>query len=97
MHSNQFLTYRGPFSAEALSRLSLREHPFLPSADPRFLYLSKQHLAVLDRVQDVINWREGLAVVEGVIGVGKGLKGAFDALKSNTTPTPQKTEEDYDY
>ncbi len=41
------------------------------SADPRFLYLSKQHLAVLDRVQDVINWREGLAVVEGPVGVGK--------------------------
>jgi general secretion pathway protein A len=71
MQSNHIRTYRGPFSAEALSRLGFREHPFLPSADPRFLYLSKQHLAVLDRVQDVINWREGLSVVEGLIGVGK--------------------------
>jgi len=71
MYTNQMRTHRGVFSTETLSRLGFREHPFLPSADPRFLYLSKQHLAVLERVQDVINWREGLSVVEGVIGVGK--------------------------
>ena len=71
MYTNRTRTHRGIFTTETLSRLGFREHPFLPSADPRFLYLSKQHLAVLDRVQDVINWREGLSVVEGVIGVGK--------------------------
>jgi general secretion pathway protein A len=62
---------RGAFTTEKLLRCGFREHPFLPSADPRFLYLSKQHLAALDRIQDVINWREGLAVVEGPVGVGK--------------------------
>ena len=63
-------TYRGAFTAENLLRLGLREHPFLSSADPRFLYLSKQHLAVLDRVQDLITWLEGLGVSEGRDGVG---------------------------
>ncbi|MGQ9555912.1 MAG: ExeA family protein [Anaerolineae bacterium] len=67
----QIRTHRGDLTAEKLDRLGFREHPFMISADPRFLYLSKQHLAVLDRVQDVINWREGLAVVEGPVGVGK--------------------------
>jgi type II secretory pathway predicted ATPase ExeA len=66
-------TYRGPFTAENLARLGLREHPFLPTADPRFLYLSGQHTAVLDRAQDLINLHEGLGVVEGPIGVGKTL------------------------
>lgn len=54
-----------------LSLLGLKEHPFHPSADPRFLYLSRNHLNILDRLQDIIDWREGLAVVEGHIGMGK--------------------------
>lgn len=66
-------TYRGPFTGENLARLRFREHPFLPTADPRFLFLSAQHTAVLDRVQDLINLHEGLGVVEGPIGVGKTL------------------------
>ena len=68
---NLIRSHRGEFTTEKLQQLGFREHPFHVSADPRFLYLSKQHLAVLDRAQDVINWREGLAVVEGQIGVGK--------------------------
>jgi general secretion pathway protein A len=59
------LTYR------ELSRWGLREHPFHPSADPRFLYLSPNHLNLLARMQDVIEWREGLGVVEGHMGTGK--------------------------
>jgi general secretion pathway protein A len=59
------LTYR------ELGRLGLKEHPFHPSADPRFLYLSRNHLNVLGRLQDVVEWREGLAVVEGHMGTGK--------------------------
>ena len=66
-------TYYGPFTPENLTRLGLREHPFLPAADPRFLYLSGQHTAVLNRAQDLINLHEGLGVVEGPIGVGKTL------------------------
>lgn len=59
------LTYR------ELSILGLKEHPFHPSADPRFLYLSRNHLNILGRLQDLIEWREGLAVVEGHMGTGK--------------------------
>jgi general secretion pathway protein A len=62
---------RGELTVDSLRRLGFREYPFSLSADPRFLYLSKQHLAVLDRVEDVIALRDGLAVVEGEIGVGK--------------------------
>ena len=59
------LTYR------ELGRLGLKEHPFHPSADPRFLYLSRNHLNALSRLQDLIEWGEGLAVVEGHMGTGK--------------------------
>ncbi len=54
-----------------LSLLGLKEHPFRSSADPRFLYLSRNHHNVLERLLDIIEWREGLAVVEGHIGTGK--------------------------
>jgi type II secretory pathway predicted ATPase ExeA len=67
----QSKSYRSDLSKEKLHALKFQEHPFLTSADPRFLYLSKQHLSVLDRVEDAINYREGLAVIEGRIGVGK--------------------------
>ena len=51
--------------------LGLKEHPFLTSADPRFLYLSGQHETVLDHTERVIEERQGLGVVEGPPGVGK--------------------------
>ena len=35
------------------------------------MYLSRNHLNILDRLEDIIEWREGLAVVEGHIGMGK--------------------------
>lgn len=59
------LTYR------ELSLMGLKEHPFHPSADPRFLYLSRNHLNILGRLQDLVEWREGLGVVEGHMGTGK--------------------------
>ena len=59
------LTYR------ELSLMGLKEHPFHPSADPRFLYLSRNHVNILGRLQDLIEWREGLGVVEGHMGTGK--------------------------
>jgi general secretion pathway protein A len=63
--------FKGDLTVDSLRRLGFREYPFSLSADPRFLYLSKQHSAVLDRVEDVIDLHDGLAVVEGPIGVGK--------------------------
>jgi general secretion pathway protein A len=71
MATQSAATKRGDVAVEYLRRLGFRENPFSLSADPRFLFLSKQHAAVLDRVEDVINLRNGLGVVEGDIGVGK--------------------------
>lgn len=62
---------KSDLSREKLYALGFHEHPFLTSANPRFLYLSKQHSSVIDRIEDVINYREGLGVIEGQIGVGK--------------------------
>jgi general secretion pathway protein A len=71
MASQMAATKRSGLTPESLRRLGFLEYPFSLSADPRFLFLSKQHAAVLDRVEDVINLRNGLGVVEGEIGVGK--------------------------
>lgn len=54
-----------------LGLLDLNEHPFHVSADPRFLYLTEQHKAALSRLENMIEWREGLSVLEGPIGAGK--------------------------
>lgn len=54
-----------------LGLLDLNEHPFHISADPRFLYLTEQHKAALSRLENTIEWREGLSVIEGPIGAGK--------------------------
>jgi len=64
-----------------LSILGLKEHPFHPSADPRFLYLSRNHLNILGRLQDLIEWREGLAVVEGHMGRLFELTGQDDSTE----------------
>lgn len=58
-------------SREQLSRMGFKEHPFRSSADPRFLYLSSLHEDVLARLQGLVEWREGLGVIEGPIGTGK--------------------------
>jgi type II secretory pathway predicted ATPase ExeA len=62
---------RDPKRRLTLKELGFMEDPFTRSADPRFLYLSAQHGDVMDRAQEVIEERRGLAVVEGGFGVGK--------------------------
>jgi general secretion pathway protein A len=57
--------------ADRLRRLGFREHPFSLSADPRFLYLTDQHMGVLRRLEEIIEERQGLAAVTGPVGVGK--------------------------
>ena len=64
-------TLRDPQRRIILRELGFAEEPFSRSADPRFLYLSAQHGEVLDRIQEVVEERRGLAVVEGGFGVGK--------------------------
>ena len=54
-----------------LDRLSLKEDPFKLSADPRYLYLGPEHLAVYRQAQAVISRRRGLALITGDMGMGK--------------------------
>jgi general secretion pathway protein A len=54
-----------------LERLSLKEDPFKLSADPRYLYLGPEHLAVYRQAQNVIARRRGLALITGDMGMGK--------------------------
>ncbi len=54
-----------------LERLGLLEDPFKLSADPRYLYLGPEHLAAYRQVQGIINFRRGLALINGGPGTGK--------------------------
>jgi general secretion pathway protein A len=54
-----------------LERLSLKEDPFTLSADPRYLYLGDEHLAVYRQAQGVIVRRRGLSLIVGDMGMGK--------------------------
>ncbi len=54
-----------------LETLSLKEDPFKLSADPRYLYLGPEHLAVYRQAQGVIARRRGLALITGDMGMGK--------------------------
>ncbi len=65
------MSLREPLRRLVLNSLGFTEEPFSRSADPRFLFLSTQHGQVLDLTLDVIEQRNGLAVVEGRYGVGK--------------------------
>ena len=53
-----------------LDRLGLKEDPFKLSADPRYLYLGPEHLAVYRQAQGVISRRRGLALISGEMGMG---------------------------
>jgi len=54
-----------------LERLGLKEDPFKLSADPRYLYLGPEHLAVYRQAVGVISRRRGLALITGEMGMGK--------------------------
>src|SRR5512140_1510199 len=54
-----------------LDRLGLKEDPFKLAADPRYLYLGPEHLAVYRQAQGVISRRRGLALISGEMGMGK--------------------------
>jgi type II secretory pathway predicted ATPase ExeA len=54
-----------------LAELGFLEEPFLETPDERFLCLTSQHRNVLTRLQDIIEDRRGVGVVEGGTGVGK--------------------------
>jgi type II secretory pathway predicted ATPase ExeA len=54
-----------------LTDLGFAEDPFTTSADQRFFYLSNQNGKVMPGVQDIIDLRRGIAVIEGDYGYGK--------------------------
>jgi len=54
-----------------LDRLGIKEDPFKLAADPRYLYLGPEHLAVYRQAQGVISRRRGLALITGDMGMGK--------------------------
>lgn len=54
-----------------LERFGMKEDPFKLSADPRYLYLGSEHLAVYRQAQGVISRRRGLALITGDMGMGK--------------------------
>lgn len=62
---------RNPERRLTLQALGFNEDPFLNGPDHRFLYLSAAHGRILHGVQDVIELRRGLAVIEGGYGFGK--------------------------
>ena len=59
-----------PF-ATVYKQLGFKEFPFSTSADTRYLYLSGQHQLILEKLQDMVEARQGLCVVDGDTGVGK--------------------------
>ena len=70
-----------------LERLGLHEDPFKLSADPRYLYLGPEHLAVYRQAQGVIARRRGLALITGDMGMGKSslARRLYDVYASEET------------
>src|ERR1044071_5144591 len=56
---------------KAYKAFGLKENPFVPSPNPRFLYLTDQTNACLFKCKFVIEERQGLSVIIGKIGYGK--------------------------
>jgi type II secretory pathway predicted ATPase ExeA len=59
------------WSVARMESLGLKEDPFKLSADPRYLYLGPEHLAVYRQAQGVVSRRRGLALFSGDMGMGK--------------------------
>jgi len=70
-----------------LERLGLKEDPFKLSADPRYLYLGPEHLAVYRQAVGVISRRRGLALITGEMGMGKSslARRLYDVYASETS------------
>jgi general secretion pathway protein A len=53
------------------THFGLKTDPFLPTADPAFLYMSNEHREALDALISAIHTRKGLVVLEAEAGMGK--------------------------
>ena len=69
-----------------LTFYGLREKPFGPTPNPRFLYLTAGHREALAQLLYGVNERMGFIMLTGEIGTGKTtlLRTMLDRLKSNT-------------
>src|SRR5215212_1459265 len=56
---------------KAYKAFGLKENPFVPTPNPRFLYLTDQTNACLFKCKFVIEERQGLSLIVGKIGYGK--------------------------
>jgi general secretion pathway protein A len=54
-----------------LKYFNLSENPFSTSPNPRYFCLSNTHRSILAKLDYVVDYRQGLAVTYGDIGVGK--------------------------
>lgn len=54
-----------------LNFFNLMENPFSTSPNARFFFLSNSHRSILAKIDYVVEYRQGLAVTYGSIGVGK--------------------------
>jgi len=54
-----------------LKFFNLTENPFSTSPNPRYFYLSNSHRSILAKIDYVVEFKQGLAVTYGNIGVGK--------------------------
>lgn len=54
-----------------LSRYDLNDAPFSLTPDPRYLYLSPQHQLAINKMQYVIEMKQGIGVIYGDYGHGK--------------------------
>jgi general secretion pathway protein A len=64
----------------------LREKPFNPTPDPRFLYLTSAHREALAQLEYGVKERRGFIVLTGEVGTGKTtlLRTLLDRLESTT-------------
>lgn len=60
-----------------LQRYGLLQPPFSLTTDPSFMYLSDAHKMGLSKVSYMIQKRQGLSVIQGAIGSGKTMSGAW--------------------
>jgi general secretion pathway protein A len=60
-----------------LNLLGFMEDPFNLTSDPRFMFYSQQHRAVISHAMNVIENSRGLAVFTGTYGVGKSISARF--------------------
>lgn len=54
-----------------LAHFGLREHPFSPTADPAYMYVTPSHKECLYRLWNHLDGRHGIALVLGGYGTGK--------------------------